>query len=293
MPTLPNGFDIPLPFFHTTFHIYFYGILIMLGVVAAAFLGQAEARRRGIKADYIWDVLFWVVLAGIVGARLWHIFTPQADILVPDPVTGKLVNPYFVGGVPRILDIINIRSGGLGIPGAIIGGVIAMWIYCRNKKISFLNMVDAVIPGVALAQAIGRWGNFFNQELYGVPTKLPWGIQISASHRIGIYTDLVKYPPSTLFHPLFLYESIWNLINMALLLWLARRFEKWLKAGDLLYIYMMMYSIGRFSLDYLRVGAISFNHIFIAAVAVVGGLLFFLNHRLRRAPALASTKNSA
>jgi phosphatidylglycerol:prolipoprotein diacylglycerol transferase len=286
MPTLPSGFDIPIPFFHTTFHIYFYGILIMLGVVAAAFLGQAEARRRGIKTDYIWDVLFWVVLAGIVGARLWHIFTPQADMLVPDPVTGKLVNPYFVGGVPRILDIINIRSGGLGIPGAIIGGIIAMWFYCRKKKIPFLNMVDTVIPGVALAQAIGRWGNFFNQELYGVPTTLPWGIQISSSHRIGIYTNLVKYPATTLFHPLFLYESLWNLINMALLLWIARRFEKWLKGGDLLYIYMMMYSVGRFSLDYLRVGTINFNHIFIAVVAVAGGLLFFLNHRPRRIPAV-------
>ncbi len=292
MPNLPSGFDIPIPFFHTTFHIYFYGILIMLGVVAAAFLSQAEAKRRGINPDYIWDVLFWVVLAGIIGARLWHIFTPQADMLVPDPVTGKLVNPYFVGGVPRILDIINIRSGGLGIPGAIIGGIIAMWFYCRNRKISFLGMVDTVIPGVALAQAIGRWGNFFNQELYGVPTTLPWGIQISASHRIGIYSNLANYPPTTLFHPLFLYESIWNLINMALLLWIARSFAKWLKGGDLLYIYMMMYSVGRFSLDYLRVGTISFNHIFIAVVAVAGGILFFLNHRPSRVPAVIQTKDS-
>ncbi|MGA2489844.1 MAG: prolipoprotein diacylglyceryl transferase [Anaerolineales bacterium] len=279
MQSLPDGFNIPLPFFNTSFHIYFYGILIMLGVVAAAFLAQAEAKRRGVNPDYIWDALFWIVLAGIVGARLWHIFTPQKDMLVPDPVTGKLVNPYFVGGVPRILDIINIRNGGLGIPGAIIGGLLALWLYCRNKKISFLTLVDTIIPGVALAQAIGRWGNFFNQELYGKPTTLPWGIHISAAHRIDIYTDMTKYPATTLFHPLFLYESIWNLINMALLLWLARRFEKWLKGGDLLYIYMMMYSIGRFCLDYLRVGTISFNHIFIAIVALAGGVLFFLNHR--------------
>ena len=289
MQTLPDGFNIPLPFFNTTFHIYFYGILIMLGVVAAAFLGQAEAKRRGVNPDYIWDALFWLVLAEIVGARLWHIFTPQADMLVPDPTTGKLVNPYFVGGVPRILDIINIRNGGLGIPGAILGGVLALWLYCRNKKISFLTMVDTVIPGVALAQAIGRWGNFFNQELYGTPTTLPWGIHITAPHRIGIYTDMTTYPATTTFHPLFLYESIWNLINMALLLWIGHRYDKWLKGGDLLYLYMMLYSIGRFSLDYLRVGTISFNHIFIAVVAVVGGLLFFLNHRPRRVYAGAST----
>jgi phosphatidylglycerol---prolipoprotein diacylglyceryl transferase len=286
MRPLPDGFDIPLPFLNTSFHIYFYGILIMLGVVAAAFLGQAEAKRRGINPDYIWDALFWIVLAGIVGARLWHIFTPQADMLVPDPSTGRLVNPYFVGGIPRILDMLNIRKGGLGIPGAIMGGALALWFYCRNKKISFLTLTDTVIPGVALAQAIGRWGNFFNQELYGSPTTVPWGIQISAGRRIGIYSDMAKYPEATtLFHPLFLYESIWNLINMALLLWIARRFEKWLKPGDLFYIYMSMYSIGRFSLDYLRVGLINFNHIFIAIVAIAGGLLVFLNHRLRRAKA--------
>jgi phosphatidylglycerol---prolipoprotein diacylglyceryl transferase len=279
MQTLPDGFNIPLPFFHMTFHIYFYGILIMLGVVAAAFVGQAEAKRRKVNPDFIWDALFWLVLAGIIGARLWHIFTPQKDMLVPDPTTGIMVNPYFVGGVPRILDIINIRNGGLGIPGAILGGVLALWLYCRSKKISFLTMVDTVIPGVALAQAIGRWGNFFNQELYGMPTTLPWGVHISAARRIDVYANMDKYPPTTLFHPLFLYESIWNLINMALLLWIGRRFEKWLKGGDLLYIYMMMYSVGRFSLDYLRVGTISFNHVFIALVAVAGGVLFFLNHR--------------
>jgi phosphatidylglycerol:prolipoprotein diacylglycerol transferase len=282
MQPLPDGFDIPLPFLNQSFHIYFYGILIMLGVVAAAFLGQAEAKRRGINPDYIWDALFWVVLAGIVGARLWHIFTPQADMLVPDPSTGRLVNPYFAGGVPRVLDMINIRQGGLGIPGAIIGGALALWFYCRKKKISFLTLVDIVIPGVALAQAIGRWGNFFNQELYGLPTTLPWGIRISTAHRIDVYTDMGTYPEATtLFHPLFLYESIWNLINMALLLWISRRFEKWLKPGDLFYIYMTMYSVGRFSLDYLRVGSISFNHIFIAVVALAGGGLLFLNHRLR------------
>jgi phosphatidylglycerol---prolipoprotein diacylglyceryl transferase len=286
MQPLPDGFDIPLPFLNQSFHIYFYGILIMLGVVAAAFLGQAEAKRRGINPDYIWDALFWIVLAGIVGARLWHIFTPQADMLVPDPSTGRLVNPYFAGGIPRILDMINIRQGGLGIPGAIIGGALALWFYCRKKKISFLTMTDTVIPGVALAQAIGRWGNFFNQELYGLPTTLPWGIHISAGRRIGDYTDMGTYPEATtLFHPLFLYESIWNLINMALLLWISRRFEKWLKPGDLFYIYMTMYSIGRFSLDYLRVGTISFNHIFIAVVALAGGGLLFLNHHLRGAKA--------
>jgi phosphatidylglycerol:prolipoprotein diacylglycerol transferase len=273
MRTLPDGFDIPLPFLNTSFHIYFYGILIMAGVVAAAFLGQAEAKRRGINPDYIWDVLFWVVLAGIIGARIWHIFTPPPS-MVAQGITTKwyLTHP---------LDMLNIRNGGLGIPGAIIGGALAMWFYCRKKKISFLNLVDAVIPGVALAQAIGRWGNFFNQEVYGIPTNLPWKIYIDPAHRVSGYQE------NDYFHPLFLYESLWNLINMALLLWMGRRFEKWLKPGDLFYIYMVMYSIGRFGLEFLRldaaqVGGINFNQTFVVVVALVAGLLLFLSHRLRR-----------
>ena len=276
MQTLPNGFDIPLPFLNTSFHIYFYGILIMLGVVAAAFLGQAEARRRGINPDYIWDALFWLVLAGIVGARLWHIFTPPPSMVEQGITTAW----YFA----HPLDMINIRNGGLGIPGAIIGGALALWVYCRSKKLSFLTLVDTVIPGVALAQAIGRWGNFFNQELYGRPTNLPWKIFIDPAHRIQGYQNDAYY------HPLFLYESLWNLLNMAILLWLGRRFEKWLKAGDLFYLYMIMYSIGRFSLEFLRLDAsqvagINFNQTFVIVVALVAGVLLFLNHRRRTATA--------
>jgi phosphatidylglycerol:prolipoprotein diacylglycerol transferase len=273
MQTVPDGFDIPLPFFHTSFHIYFYGILIMAGVVAAAFLGQAEAKRRGINPDYIWDALFWVVLAGIIGARLWHIFTPPPS-MVEQGITTKwyLTHP---------LDMLNIRNGGLGIPGAIIGGALAMWFYCRRKKITFLSMVDTVIPGVALAQGIGRWGNFFNQELYGKPTNLPWKIYIDPAHRVPGYQN------NDYFHPLFLYESLWNILNMAILLWMGRRFEKWLKPGDLFYVYMIMYSIGRFSLDFLRldasqVGGINFNQTFVIFVALAGGVMLFLNHRPRR-----------
>jgi len=274
MQTLPNGFDIPLPFLNTSFHIYFYGILIMLGVVAAAFLAQAEAKRHGINPDYIWDSLFWVVLAGIVGARIWHIFSPPPSMVAQGITTGWYLS--------HPLDMINIRNGGLGIPGAIIGGAVALWLYCRNKKISFLSLVDTIVPGVALAQAIGRWGNFFNQELYGKPTNLPWKIYIDPAHRVPGFQNY------NFFTPLFLYESLWNLLNMAILLWMARRFEKWLKAGDLFYIYMIMYSIGRFFLEFLRVdssqvGGINFNQTFVVLVALGAGVSLFLNHRRRTA----------
>ena len=275
--TLPNGFDIPLPFLNQSFHIYFYGILITIGVIAAAFLAQAEAKRRGLNPDVIWDVLFWAVVAGIVGARIWHILTPPPS-MVAQGITTKwyLMHP---------LDMINIRNGGLGIPGAIIGGALALWIYCRNKKLTFLTWLDVVAPGVALAQAIGRWGNFFNQELYGKPTNLPWKIYIDPLHRVAGYQNY------DYFTPLFLYESLWNLLNMAVLLWLGRRFEKWLKPGDLFFIYAIMYAIGRFFLEFLRLDAsqvagINFNQTFMVVVALVSAVAFFLNHRLRR-PAAA------
>ena len=273
MTNPPNGFDIPLPFLNTSFHIYFYGILIMLGVVAAAFLGQAEARRRGINPEYIWDALFWIVLAGIIGARLWHVFSPTPSFVAQ----GITTQWYFT----HPLDLINIRNGGLGIPGAIIGGALALWIYCRNKKISFLALADSVVPGVALAQAIGRWGNYFNQEVYGKPTNLPWKIFIDPAHRVPGYEN------NNFFQPLFLYESLWNLLNMAMLLWMARHFEKWLKPGDLFCIYMIFYAIGRFCLEFLRLdssqlGGINFNQTFMVIVALGAGVYLFLNHRLRR-----------
>jgi phosphatidylglycerol:prolipoprotein diacylglycerol transferase len=273
MQPLPDGFDIPIPFLNQSFHIYFYGILIMAGVIAAAFLAQAEAKRRGMNSDIVWDALFWVVLAGIVGARIWHILTPPPS-MVEQGITTKwyLTHP---------LDMINIRNGGLGIPGAVIGGGLALWIFCRRKKISFLTWADVVAPGVALAQAIGRWGNFFNQELYGKPTNLPWKIYIDPAHRVQGYENY------SYFQPLFLYESLWNVLNMAILLWLARRYENWLKPGDLFMIYAIMYSIGRFSLDFLRVdaslvGGININQTFVIFIALVAGVLLYFNHRPRR-----------
>jgi phosphatidylglycerol:prolipoprotein diacylglycerol transferase len=274
MPTLPDGFNIPLPFLNQSFHIYFYGILITLGVVAAAFLGQAEAQRRGMNPEFIWDALFWVVFSGIVGARIWHILTPPPSMVAQGITTGwYLMHP---------LDMINIRNGGLGIPGAVIGGALALWIYCRRKKISFLTFADVVAPGVALAQAIGRWGNFFNQELYGLPTNLPWKIYIDPLHRVAGYQNY------DYFTPLFFYESLWNVINMTVLLWLGCRFSKWLKPGDIFFLYMIQYSIGRFFLEFLRldsaqVGGINFNQTFVIIVAVVAGVILFINHRLRRA----------
>jgi phosphatidylglycerol:prolipoprotein diacylglycerol transferase len=262
-------------------HIYFYGILIMIGVIAAAALAYYEAVRRNLDPEIILDMLFWAVLGGIIGARLWHVFTPPPSMLVPDPISGDMVNPYFVGGFPRMMDILNIRNGGLGIPGAVIGGALAVWIYCRKKKLSFLTWADVVVPGLALAQAIGRWGNFFNQEVYGKPTDLPWKIFIEPLRRVSGY-EKYEY-----FHPLFLYESLYNLMAMAILLWLGRRFPKWLKEGDLFLIYLILYPVGRFFLDFLRLdaaqlGGVNANQTFVAIVALVSAGLLIYRHKFAR-----------
>lgn len=253
--------------------IYYYGILITLGVIAATLLASWEAKRRNFNQNYVWDALFWVVIAGIIGARIWHIFTPP-----PSMVEQGITTKYYL---THPLDAINIRSGGLGIPGAVIGGAIALWIYCVKKNISFLTWADIIVPGVALAQAIGRWGNYFNQEVYGLPTNLPWKIYIDPLHRVSGY-ETQEY-----FHPLFLYESIWNLLNMGLLLFIGRRYEKWLKPGDILYFYVISYALVRFGLEFIRidsaiVGGINFNQTFMIILAAIMGVLVFWNHRPQR-----------
>ena len=255
--------------------IYYYGIILMLGAVAASYLAEREARRRGQNGELVWDALIWVLIAGIVGARLWHILTPPPSMLVVNPATGALENPYFAGGIPRVLDMLWIRRGGLGIPGAVIGGAVALYWFCRKRKLNFAEWADIAAPAVALGQAIGRWGNFTNQELYCTPTNLPWGIAIQYAP---------GYPPETRFHPLFLYESICNLVNMFLLLWLARRFSARLKAGDLFLLYLVAYPLGRFLLEFLRldaaqVGGININQTIMAVVALLAAGVLIWRHR--------------
>jgi phosphatidylglycerol:prolipoprotein diacylglycerol transferase len=241
-------------------------------------VASQEAKRRGLDPEVIWDALFWVVLAGIVGARIWHVFTPPSSMLVLDPASGKMVNPYFVGGYPHILDMIDIRRGGLGIFGAVIGGALAFYIYCRNKKLSFLTWVDLIAPGLALAQAIGRWGNFFNQELYGAPTNLPWKLYIDPAHRLPAYSTVAYY------HPLFAYEFIWNLANAAVLIWLGRKFQDRLKPGDIFTVYLIIYPVGRFLFEFLRldpgqINGVNINQIIMAFIYVFAAAFLIYRHK--------------
>jgi phosphatidylglycerol:prolipoprotein diacylglycerol transferase len=265
---------------HYGIHLWFlyirwYGIILMTGAVAAAFMAEHEARHRGLKSEFVWDALIWVLIAGIIGARLWHVFTPP-----PSMVALGYTTKYYL---THPLALINTRAGGLGIAGAIIGGALALYLYSRYKKMSFLMWADIAAPGVALAQAIGRWGNFFNQELYGKPSTLPWAIHIDPTNRVPGYENF------STFQPLFLYESLWNLLNMGFLLWLERRFAGKLKEGDLFLSYLVGYPVGRFFLEYLRIdsprfGTININQIFMLIVAIVAGFLLFWRHRKHEIP---------
>lgn len=251
------------------FTIHFYGIIIMLGVLAATYLAQHEANRRGEDGGPVWDLLIWVLVAGIIGARIWHILTPMPDLVA------KGVTPLYYLTHP--LDAIAVWNGGLGIPGAVIGGVLALFIFARRHHLSFPLWLDLLAPSLALGQAIGRWGNFFNQELYGAPTNLPWHIYIDPQHRYPGYETIAYY------HPLFLYESLWNFMNMALLLWLSRRFQKRLRTGDLFLIYLIVYPIGRFLLEFLRIDAsqvagINANQTVMGVVAVVSIIVLIARH---------------
>jgi len=261
---MPQGFEIGPVF------IRYYGIILMAGALAGGWLATFEARRREHDPEIVWDMLIWLIIGGVIGARLWHVFTPSPSAIAEGRTTlFYLTHPF---------DLINLRNGGLGIPGAVIGGVITLFIYTRRKGLNFAEWADIAAPALALGQAIGRWGNFVNQELYGAPTDLPWKIYIEPQFRLPGFESQEYY------HPLFLYESLWNLANMALLLWLTRRYGDRLKEGDIFLVYLIVYPVGRFFLDFLRldaamVGGLNANQTAMAVVAVLSALALFWRHR--------------
>jgi phosphatidylglycerol---prolipoprotein diacylglyceryl transferase len=203
--------------------VAWYGIFISVGVIAAVIIASIEARRRGESIDHLINMLILILPLGIIGARMYHVID-QWQYYSQNP--GEII-----GG------------RGLGIYGAVIGGAIGLIIYTKWKKLSTLRWLDIVAPGLILAQAIGRWGNFFNQELYGYPTNLPWGIYIDPEHR------LPGYEAYTHFHPLFLYESLLNIVGFGLLMFIGRRYGKKLLNGEIFGLYIIYYGIVRFILE--------------------------------------------
>lgn len=261
---MPTGISIGPLFIH------FYGVLIMLGALAATWLSTKRAKQYGQDPETAWDILPYALVGGIIGARIWHILTPPASM-----VAVGITTQYYL---THPLDALAIWNGGLGIPGAVMGGLIAVYFYARKHDLRIATWTDIIAPGLALAQAIGRWGNFVNQELYGAPTDLPWRLFIQPSVRLPGYQDVAYY------HPLFLYESLWNLMNMALLLWMSRRFSGRLKPGDVFLTYLVVYPIGRFFLEFLRldpsnVGGVNANQALMLGIALLSLAALIVRHR--------------
>ena len=215
--------------------LHLYGVMIALGIAAAVWLAQRRWEAIGGKAGTMSMLAVWGVPGGLIGARLYSVATSwQADT---------------AGHWYRIFEI---WQGGLGIWGAVVGGIAGGAIGARRAGLALRPLVDCVAPAFALGQAIGRWGNYFNQELYGSPSRLPWAVKISHPMHCSSVTDCVAYPPGvTTFQPTFLYESIWDLIVVGIVIAVERRYP--IKRGHLIFAYGAAYTFGRFFTEHLRV----------------------------------------
>ena len=249
------GLSLPLDF-----RIHAYAICILLGIVAAVVLANRRLNARGVERWIIIDIAIWAVPAGIIGGRLFHVFTHVSDYFGPgrDP-----------------LSFLYVWEGGLAIFGALILGSLGAYIGCRQVGLRFSTLIDAIAPGVLLAQAFGRLGNYFNHELFGMPTSLPWGLEIESSNAAfpkGL-------PEGTLFHPTFLYEIIWNVVGVVVILLLDKRFR--LQWGKVMALYLIWYGTGRSLLESIRVDTSETffgirTNVWMSFAAILLGIVIFL-----------------
>ena len=236
-----------------------YALCIILGIVAAIWIGERRWVARGGIAGEVSDLAIWAVPFGLVGGRLYHVITDW------ELYFGEDKNP---------VTALYVWRGGLGIWGAIALGAVGIWIGARTRGIKVLPLLDALAPGVLVAQAMGRWGNWFNQELYGGPTDLPWGLEIDVDHREAGLLDVATY------HPTFLYECRWNLGAFALLIWLDRRYK--LGHGRVVALYVMLYTAGRGWIENMRIDEVQMNdvlglrlNVWTSIVLFVAAAIFF------------------
>ena len=220
--------------------IMWYGILMAVGMILGTLIAIKEAKRVGIKEDYVLDLAIFAIPIGLLGARLYYVIFNWE---------------YYSQNVSQIL---NFRGGGMAIHGALIGGILTGYVFTKIRKIDFFKMADAVILGMPLAQSIGRWGNFINQEAHGGPTNLPWGIMVNG----------VKV------HPTFLYESVWDLAIFIFLL-VFRKKKKY--EGQVIVYYIILYSLGRFFIEGLRTDSLMIGPLkmaqVISLVGIIGGII--------------------
>ncbi|MCM3898240.1 prolipoprotein diacylglyceryl transferase [Schaalia meyeri] len=242
-----------------------YGIVIAVGMIVGVWWTARRYRARGGDPDVLYDVAMWAIPIGIIGARLYHVVTSPEAYFGP-------------GGDPWLIP--QIWRGGLGIWGGVGAGALGAFLAVKRAGVRFGPIADSLAPALLVAQAIGRWGNWFNQELFGGPTTLPWGLQIDAAHLPA------GYAPGTLFHPAFLYECLWNLAAAALIVWLDRR--RRFAAGQVFGLYLMAYTLGRAWIEMLRIddahtlGGLRLNVWTSLLVFAVGAALFVIAGRLGR-----------
>ena len=208
-----------------------YALLIIAGIVLAVYVGTRRYTARGGSAGVIGDIAIWAVPFGIIGGRLYHVITDW--------------QLYFSPGGSGVIGALRIWDGGLGIWGAVALGGLGAWIGARRLGVALPPIADSIAPGIALAQALGRWGNWFNQELFGAPTTLPWGLEIAPEFRPDGYADFAT------FHPTFLYESLWMVAVAGVLVWADRRFH--MGHGRVFALYVLLYTLGRGWIEYLRI----------------------------------------
>ncbi|AOY56726.1 prolipoprotein diacylglyceryl transferase [Candidatus Rhodoluna planktonica] len=245
--------------------VHFYALFILAGIVAAVILADRRLVARGAKSGLALDIALWTVPFGVIGARIFHVLTHPND--------------YFFEGAD-LTAVFRIWEGGIAIYGGLIGGALGAFVGARAAGIKFWSFADAVAPGILLAQALGRWGNYFNQELFGLPTDLPWGLEISAdnpAYPAGL-------PEGVLFHPTFIYESLWSLAGVAALLLLDKKFE--LRWGKLFGLYLVYYSFGRIWTESIRIDPSEIIlglriNIWSALLGVVVGLTIFFVQKHR------------
>ena len=246
--------------------IYWYGFLIVTGAILAAWTTAKIAAREKQDPEHAWNALLFCLLFGVLGARIYHVISSWE---------------YYAQHPGQIF---GLQMAGFGIYGAIPGGMLGLYIYTWRNKLPFMLWVDYAITGVPLAQAVGRWGNFFNQELYGYPTTLPWGIYIDPAHRHPEFAAFER------FHPTFLYEFLWNLAAYGILVWISLRRKKRLFWGDIILLYAILYPLGRFFIEFQRsepdlwkLGGIPTAQVLaIASVAAAGALLLVRHYVLQR-----------
>ena len=251
---------IPSPSFNTIGPFNIYGMLIAIGAFSAIWLGQKRWAERGNDPEDISAIALWAIPAGVIGARAYHVLTDW---------------PTRFSGQP-ISNVFKIWEGGLGIPGGMAAGIIAGLLVAKSRGIDVKGVLDAVVPGLPLAQAIGRWGNWFNQEVFGRPTDLPWGLEIDANHRGSIPAEFASVEEFPTFHPTFLYEGIWNIGLVGVILWVDRK--GWLPKGRLIATYLIGYGIGRLWIETVRIDTATEIlglrvNIWMSIALIIGGLI--------------------